>query len=438
MSRGWLRLRAFVDRHYGLVVAALVVLALVAGWFTYTAYATPETRTEQRTVLSWSTTGEFEHGATVVEENSVFPRDSELRNRTIYFRSIAPTLDGTFRAGYADADRGDLSVRVNLTLVTRSVGGVEERRTEYWRVNRSLGDAESASVSPDESVAVPFSIDTNAVDNRTERIRDELGGASGDVNTTVRATVQYAGTVDGKRVEREETYVLPVEIAGGVYRVDDPGTVTDRHETTRTETVTEHPELPPIVGGAFLFGASLAGAISLVVARRRDLLTPTEAEREWLAFREDREDFDEWIVTMRLPDEVEDMPRAEASTLSDLVDFAIDTDNAVIEHPDAGTFAVVHDGYRYVYSPPADPRTRNADDADDGRLAVGHPFGESTHGDADDASDHDAGEREDAADDSAKRDAPGEDLTTEKTGDGKPATGSGEVEDADEQRAPSE
>jgi hypothetical protein len=37
------------------------------------------------------------------------------------------------------------------------------------------------------------------------------------------------------------------------------------------------------------------------------------------------------------------------------VDFAIDTDNAVIERPDGEEFSVVHDGYRYVYRPPSLP-----------------------------------------------------------------------------------
>lgn len=222
MSRGWLRSRAFVDRQYAMILAALVVLALLGGWLTYGAYAAPGTHTEERTVSSWETTGEFDHSATVVERNPVFARDEVLDNRTIYFRSIAPVLDATFRTGYAGADRGDLSVQVNVTLVSRSVGDSEENPTEYWRTTRSLGHAESGSVSPGESVAVPFSVDADAVANRTERIRDELDGGTGTVTTTVRATVQYSGTVDGQRVDRVENYSLPIGITGSIYRVNDP------------------------------------------------------------------------------------------------------------------------------------------------------------------------------------------------------------------------
>lgn len=76
-------------------------------------------------------------------------------------------------------------------------------------------------------------------------------------------------------------------------------------------------------------------------------------------------------MTILLPDEAHELPQAEAETLADLVDFAIDTDNAVVERPDAEEFSVVHDGYRYVYRPPSLPTSEpeaveRADDRDDG------------------------------------------------------------------------
>lgn len=42
----------------------------------------------------------------------------------------------------------------------------------------------------------------------------------------------------------------------------------------------------------------------------------------------------------------------EADSLAGLVDFAIDTDNSVIEAPDADAYYVRHDGYLYCYRPP--------------------------------------------------------------------------------------
>lgn len=190
------------------------------------------------------------------------------------------------------------------------------------------------------------------------------------------------------------------------------------------------------VGGPLLLVGSLVAVIGLVVAGRRKTFALTEAEREWLEFREDRGDFDEWIVTMRLPDEVEKMPRAEADTLADLVDFAIDTDNAVVEHPDTGTFAVVHDGYRYAYPPPSNPATVDDADADE-------------EGDSSVISDYDFGETEDAGAESEEIeedvDAAFEEIEDAdaeaddgNAGDADATADPEEIEDRDERKATSE
>ena len=47
-----------------------------------------------------------------------------------------------------------------------------------------------------------------------------------------------------------------------------------------------------------------------------------------------------------------DRPRASADSLGSLVDFAIDTDNGVVEDPSRGLYCVLHDGYLYTYEPP--------------------------------------------------------------------------------------
>lgn len=361
-----LRLRAILDSHYATVVVALVVLGMLGGWLTYGAYVAPGTHAEERTVSSWRTTGQFDHGATVTEENSVFPEGTRLSNRTTYFRTVAPVLDGTFRSAYSGAQNGDLAARVDVTLVLRSVDGEGESRTEYWRTTRSLGQREVDSLSPGESVSVPFSVDVDAVENRTNRIRQELGGQPGEVRLSVVATVRYAGTVDGQSVDRTVEYSLPLGIGGGTYQVQDPGSTEERHEKVRTVTVNDEPGLVGAVGGPLALLVALGSVGALVY--RDDEFELTDTEREYLEFREDRSDFDEWIVMMRLPDEALDLPRAEAQTLGDLVDFAIDTDNAVAENPDTGTFSVVHDGYRYVYDPPSRPTKRDegATDRDDG------------------------------------------------------------------------
>ncbi|MFC4447722.1 DUF5305 domain-containing protein [Halorussus aquaticus] len=363
MPRWPLRLRASLDGNYAVVVGALVVLALLGGWVTYGAYVSPGTHAEERIVSSWRTTGQFDHGATVTEQNSVFSVGTRLSNRTTYFRSVAPVLDGTFRSRYEGAARGNLSARVTVTLVLRSVGGESgDSATVYWRDERELATERVESLPPGEAVTVPFEVDTNELRNRTSRIRGELGAGPGETKATVRASVRYVGTVEGQRVDRTVEHSMGLGIDGPIYQVESAGPLDQRHEKTRTVTVRDDPGLLGGVGGPLLFVAAVGSAAAVVAARRRDRLGLTTAEREWLAFRSDRSDFEEWIVTMRLPEQAGDLPRAEAETLADLVDFAIDTDNAVVEHPDSGEFAVVHDGYRYVYRPPSPPARDGTDE----------------------------------------------------------------------------
>ena len=88
------------------------------------------------------------------------------------------------------------------------------------------------------------------------------------------------------------------------------------------------------------------------VSRGRLGHTITVRVRERLAYEDDRRDFDEWISPIRLPKAAVDRPRAEATTLGALMDFAIDTDNSVVDDPDDSAYYVGHDGYLYTYHPP--------------------------------------------------------------------------------------
>jgi hypothetical protein len=80
-------------------------------------------------------------------------------------------------------------------------------------------------------------------------------------------------------------------------------------------------------------------------------MSQTGREREQLEYKDDTRDFEEWISTIRLPDEVFDRPQAEATSLGALVDFAIDTNNSVIEDPNERAYYVLHEDYLYIYRP---------------------------------------------------------------------------------------
>lgn len=348
-----LRARALLDEQFAVVVAILVVLALAGGWLTYTTYATPETTTEERTVSSWRTAGSFDHSATVTERNPVYPVGTTLTNRSIYFTEVTPRLDGIYTFTYDASDRGELNGTVSLEAVLRSVEGNQDQSTVVWRTSDPLTTVSADSLRSGETVRAPFSIDVNGSLNRSEVITDELDDPPGQPELLVRATVDVRGTVNGQPVNRTTVHTLPVELGQGAYRPASPGSTTDRQTTTRSVTVQESYGPVRTVGASVLLVGPLGVLVGLAAARYRDRIALSAAERRVLAYEDERADFDEWISTIRLPDDAFDRPRAEAASIGALVDFAIDTDNGVIEDPDDGAYYVVHDGYLYTYQPPA-------------------------------------------------------------------------------------
>jgi hypothetical protein len=359
MEEWKIRARGVVTGNFGVVVACLLVLAAAGGWVTYTTYLNPGTHTEERVASSWETAADFDHAATVREPNSVYSVGTTLENRSAYFGSVAPVLDANFTYGYTASESGSLTLVTDADLVLQSVqrnesGGVEAR---YWRKTRDLAQTRASGVEPGDAVGVPFAFNVSAVANESSRVEEELGASVGETEALVRVSVTLTGTVNGESRNRTEQYVLPVEF-GDAYVVNDPGTVRERYTSTSTATVPNQYGPLRRLGGPLLLVAGLGGVVGLVLVRRSGHLSaPTPAEREYLSFQEARSDFDEWVHRIELPPSAVNLPRAEAESLSDLVDFAIDTNSGVVEDAEAGTYYVVHDGYLYSYSPPdgADP-----------------------------------------------------------------------------------
>jgi len=350
-----LRIRAFLDRQFALAVLVLVVLAGVGGVLTYDAYAQPNTTVQTNEVTVWEADGSFTHGATVVDNETktagAFEPGATVQNRSVYFQSIMPVLNGTFRYGYA-ADSGELDATVRSRLVVRSVGSGRERPIEYWRQTRSLG-REEVTLAPGERVRVPFSVNVTEAAATADQVRERVGDP-GQTRASVNVTVALTGTAGGREIDRTLQYALPVRIEGGVYRVDEAASTRAFTQPERV-TVTESPGPLSAYGAPGLLALSLSGLVALAAARRGSRLTLTDTERAWVAYRDDRADFDDWISTVRLPAEAESLPVGEAGTLADLVNVAIDTDNAVLESPDGDTYHVVHDDFRYTFTAPSAP-----------------------------------------------------------------------------------
>jgi hypothetical protein len=377
-----LRLRALVAEQLTVVVLVLLILAGIGGFLAYGAYAQPNTTVETTETTVWAADAGFTHQSTVVDNASqtagIFAPGQTVANRSFYYTSIMSNLSGQFAFSYT-AERGELDVTIERTLVIRSVGETAEGSTvEYWRETEPLGTT-ATTLAPGETATAPYRVNVPDTVARAERIRERLRDP-GETEISVTTAVTLAGTAGGREVERTLEYTLPITVEGATYSVGSAGDSPVVTQTERT-TVTQPPGPLAAYGGPALAGVALLGLVGIAYARATDRLALTEAEQAWLAYRDDRSDFDEWISTIRLPEEARSLPVAEADSLADLVDFAIDTDNAVLESPDAPTFHVVHDGYRYTFEAPPDPTVESTEPlAAEGE--AGDPAGETADDDA--------------------------------------------------------
>lgn len=364
----WLRVRAFAGEWFVVLVVACAVLAVAGGYAAGTAHAAPGTTAERQTVEHWAVGGSFEHAATVTRENPVFETGETLAGRSTYFVGASPVLDGTYTVSYSDptGDAAPVDVTATATLVLQSAS----EDTTYWTERERL-TATTATLAPGESAALSFDLNASRVDQRATEIQQGLGDTGGEVSTTVVVAVNATGAVAGAEYPASYTQSIPVTVGGSTYSVGATDAVREAATTRRTVQVPASYGPLWTVGGPLLFVVGAAGLGALGAVYRRDELGLTDAERDYLAFRDDRAEFDEWVVRARLPAAVRDRERADAESLADLVDYAIDADVGVVEDTESESFYAVTRDLVVAYDPPAEP-------------AVSSPLGGSDGSDASD------------------------------------------------------
>ncbi|GAA0514238.1 hypothetical protein SAMN04488066_103155 [Halorubrum aquaticum] len=349
-----LRARAFLDAQFSVLLVVCLLVAAAGGGLVYTTHVDPGTETQTRTVSSWNVETEYVHSAEVTEPSPVFSIGDELTNRETYFASVAPELDVAAQTTYTADSAESVDVTLESTLVVRNVGG-EESGTVYWEQREAVDSTTATDVGPGETVSAPFTLNSTAIDERVATIEEELGASPGETETFVVTDVEVAGTLNGENVTYTRSVQFGISHEGATYTVSDPGVQSDGDEQQVTETVERTYGPLRGVGGPLTLLVGLLGVAGLGYARYEGLIGIDEAEREYLSFRDDRSEFDEWITRVRLPPEAHDRPEAYADGLRDLVDFAIDNDTGVVEDPNTGAFHAVSGEFVYTYRPPLAP-----------------------------------------------------------------------------------
>lgn len=345
-----LRLRALLAEYRTeLLVACLVVFALGA-WVSYGAYADPGTETDRQPEGSWTATGAVSHGSVVTEPNPIVPEGTRLENRPLYYESISPTVDGEFVGGYESRTGENVRVELTVDLVYRAVA--PDGTAVYWIERERLESVAESDVAPGEDVTASFAVNVSDVRSTIDDIEADLGASPGETEIVLELERTVDGRIDGQRRSATDGYEIPITGDRGTYRLEDEGSYDETHEEYTTETVPASPGPLRSVGGPVLLLVGLAGAGATAVAAAR-LPEPTRAERDWLAYREDRSAFDELVSTVELPDAALEGPAATVDSLATLAELGIDLESAVLYDPERDRYVVRDDDLLYVFEPPA-------------------------------------------------------------------------------------
>ena len=373
-----LRVRALLHAQFTLIAVVCLLVAAAGAGLVYTTHVEPGTTTETRTTSPLTVETEYVHAAEVTEPNSVFATGTVLDDRNTYFTRIAPELDVDVETRYTAAAASDVSVDVTSELVIRNVG--EDGEVVYWSDREPLASRQFSGVGSGETVGASFVLNTSAIGATATSIAEELGASPGTTEVLVVSEVAVDGTFGGEPTTYTRTIEMIIEPGDGTYSVSDPGLQSDGPE--RTEQVTRQRSYGPLrsVGGPLVFLLGMVGTGALLYARTQVELALTPDEEAYLSYRDDRSEFAEWITRIRLPDPVFERPHAAASSLGDLVDFAIDNDTGVVEDPDTGVYYAVTGDLLYTYRPPSPTSS-----APEGEAATGtEPTADGDAGEVDD------------------------------------------------------
>lgn len=343
------RVRYLLSSYFSLALAACVLLAAGGLVVAVGAHTGPDTTTEQRVVATWATEGGFDHAAVVQRDVRAFDQGEAVRNRSTYFASVMPVLNGTYVYEYG-GDAESVSVTTDLGLVVRSVDPAGEREV-LWRETSSVSTVETSSLGPDETHRVPFAVNVSRRVAFGRAVQEDLGSNRGRVEVLVVAETVARTTLDGETLVDRRTDRLRAVSEGATYAV--AANVSGEHRRQVSRSVDVPTESNPVGEYGSLVAAlvGLAGGGGLLWVRREGRLTPAPETQEGIRLRRERDSFAEWISVGRVPPGDERERTVVVDTLPDLVDVAIDSERRVIEDADSGVFVVLDGRTRYEYWP---------------------------------------------------------------------------------------
>ena len=349
-----LQLRAFLNEWATVLIVVLLIASAGVGWWAYQINLEPSIETEQRLTEQWSESTAYSHSAPITNDSLPFAAGERASNRPLYYTSLSEELDGTYRYGYT-ADSGSVDVTTDTYLLIRGGRLENGNMTEtFWELSEPLA-ADSETLDPGESHQVDFTVDIIEVLRTIGTVEQQLDSTEGIVDVRVVSVSELSGTVESDSFDTTYRSELPLVVSPSTFRVNDPVTIDETHESFETVEVLAEPSPLQAYGSIVGFGLVVMLLILVLGLRYSGYTELTDEEEELIEIKQARERFSEWITTGEFPSEREYEQTVLVDTLEGLVDVAIDTNKRVIEDEQLGVSTVLDDTYIYIYIQPDSP-----------------------------------------------------------------------------------
>lgn len=352
-----IRAKQLVSSWLIAIVIVLVLTSSVAAAAAYHTHTNPPIEREEVIVAAWSEETILSHQARVTEPNLVFEQDQTLLDRPVYFSRVSPILEGQQDYSYAASDDGNLTVETVVRVRLRSVS---PEGNVYWQRSDAIDRSRVEGLAPGEIATTTTALNVTDVVNTLEQTEASLGATLGATEIRVVFDTSVSGTVNGEDIQTQHADSILVEPSSGSFSVQADEGVQERYE--RTETVESKGTHGPLLryGSFGVLFISLAGMTGLIGLNRTGRLTPSKDDLSTIGTSE-RDEAQDWISTVSVPDEALETIAIPVDSLSDLVDIAIDTNERVLEDDDRKAFYVLDNTIHYVYLPVERTDTTDAD-----------------------------------------------------------------------------
>ena len=325
------RLRLFAARHGRRAGAVLAAAGLVCFAVAGVAMAAPtEEAAVERNPRTMTTTHAV--NATVEETVEPYSAGQELQNEPRYLFAAAPNATVTSTTDLPDGGSAEARLVLSYAVVADE--------TRLWSTNRTL-----ATASGSGSVRLSHTLNASAVRERAARLARNFGAGT-TVNVAVETVVDHETGPHAGEYRASSAVAFPNARSYGVEPTERSVTRTETATVTRVDqdrTIGTTGVSPARAGVGVAGVALLGGAGWLVWGRRR---FDASAERRALHARR----YDVYITSVEGPLDY-GWPDEFVASLAALADYAIDTNNQILECQQTGVYLVRDDGRTLVYDP---------------------------------------------------------------------------------------